>query len=115
VGQRAEHRRCVRAAAAEPRRDRNALLDHEVEAVHHAEAAAERLGGAGGQVGGSVELGPVRDVAHDRPSATANEVHPDLVCEVEGHHERLEIMIAVGAQRTDAEHEVHLGRRAGAQ
>src|SRR6185369_15584947 len=111
-GERAQHRRRVGAAAAQPGGDRDALLDGEVDAIGDAEPPTERLRRARREVRGPVELRASRHAAAHLPLPAGGRAHDDLVGEVERHHQGRELVVAVGAARADAQDEVHLRRRA---
>lgn len=109
TGEGAEHGRRVGAPAAQASRDRDALLHRDLDAIGDAEPAPERLRSPRGQVAGPVELGAVRDAAGHLAAAAARDPDPDGVGQVERYHERLEVVVAVGAQRPHPQYEVHLG------
>jgi len=109
-----EHGRGIRGATAQPRGHGRALVDPDLHPVLHPESLLEGERRAGSEVPFPGELGHPGDGAGHR-AAPGGEAQKDLVAEVERRHEREDLVVAVGAQRTDAEVEVHLGRRKGGE
>ncbi len=103
-----QHRRRVGRAAAEPGRHGDALRDADRDAAVDAEPLAEERRRARRQVPVAPELRAPGDRAGDRARPPPDlDVH--LVGEVERREEGEEVVVAVRAERADAQDEVHLG------
>jgi hypothetical protein len=114
ASQAADHGRRVGAPTPQAGHHRDALPDPDVDPVPPPEPRSQDLGGACRQVSGTVEVGAARAAAGHRSGRVAGR-DPDLVGEVEGDHQGDEVVEAVGSRRTDAEDQVHLGGRRGAE